>query len=136
MIAPHFRLVQFLSSHFNATRLGSRQIQRVYYRLMHVTLDAMGHTMEHPLARETHFHIVLLGLRILQFGTDMDMAAQWRLKDRILSAALAWFSIAPRCATSLTSFSIELLTLAGGHLVETAFKSKRRHTCLMTFKML
>lgn len=96
MIAPHFRLVQFLSSHFNATRLGSRQIQRVYYRLMHVTLDAMGHTMEHPLARETHFHIVLLGLRILQFGTDMDSSAQWRLKDRILSAALAWFSIAPR----------------------------------------
>lgn len=98
MIAPHFRLVQFLSSHFNATRLGSRQLQRVYYRLMHLTLDAIaaGDCMDHPLARETHFHIVLLGLRILQFGTDMDVADHWRLKDRILSAALQWFSVAPR----------------------------------------
>ncbi|KAF2094163.1 hypothetical protein NA57DRAFT_47196, partial [Rhizodiscina lignyota] len=94
-IAPHFRLVQFLSSHFNATRLGSRQIQRVYYRLMHITLDAINDVMEHPLARETLFHIVLLGLRILQFGTDMDAADHWRLKDRILSAALSWFCMAP-----------------------------------------
>ena len=98
LIAPHFRLVQFLSSHFNATRLGSRQIQRVYYRLVHITLDAMHHTVDHPLARETRFHIILLGLRILQFGTDTDAADQWRLKDKILSAALAWFCTPPRSA--------------------------------------
>ena len=100
LIAPHFRLVQFLSSHFNAIRLGNRQIQHVYYRLMHITLDAMAHTLDHPLARETHFHIVLLGLRILQFGTDTNAADQWRMKDRILSAALAWFYSAPRSANS------------------------------------
>jgi phosphatidylinositol 4-kinase len=99
-LAPHFRLVQFLTSHFNATRLGSPEIQRVYYRLMHVTLDAMTNVMDHPLGRETHFHIVLLALRILQFGVDMNPSDKWRLKDSILSAALSWFCSAPKFVKS------------------------------------
>ncbi|KAJ9668769.1 phosphatidylinositol-4- kinase [Coniosporium apollinis] len=96
MIAPHFRLLQFFSSHFNATRLGSPHIEKIYNRLMQVTLEAMPYTSNHPLAREVHFHIVLLGLRVLRFSTDLSAAMQWRLKDRILSAALVWFSRQPK----------------------------------------
>ncbi|KAF2454789.1 hypothetical protein BDY21DRAFT_351610 [Lineolata rhizophorae] len=96
LISPHFRLLQFLSSHFNATRLGTPHLQRIYDRLIHVTLDAMAETTNHPLAREVHFHIVLLGLRILRFSTSLDTADRWRLKDKILSAALRWFSFEPR----------------------------------------
>ncbi|KAK8218530.1 hypothetical protein IWZ01DRAFT_155955 [Phyllosticta capitalensis] len=96
LIAPHFRLLQFLESHFSASRLGSPHVERVYHRLIHIILSAMGHTTNHPLTREAHLHVVLLGLRILQFSTGMSIAAQWRLKDRILSAALAWFKQRPR----------------------------------------
>jgi phosphatidylinositol 4-kinase len=96
LIAPHLRVAQFLASHFNATRLGSPYIQRVYYRLMTVTLDALAETKSHPLAREAHFHVILLGLRILRFSTGLDLAVLWRLKDRLLTAALAWFANPPR----------------------------------------
>lgn len=96
LIAPHFRLLQFLESHFSATRLGSPHVERVYHRLMHITLSAMSNTTNHPLTREAHFHVVLLGLRILQYSTGSNTSGQWRLKDRILSAALAWFKERPR----------------------------------------
>lgn len=96
LIAPHFRLLQFLSSHFNATRLCSPQVERTYYRLIHVTLTGMQHMMGSPLLRENHFHIVWLGLQILRYGTNTTIALRWRLKDRILSSALTWFALPPR----------------------------------------
>jgi phosphatidylinositol 4-kinase len=96
LIAPHLRVAQFLSSHFSATRLGSPYIRRVYYRLMAITLDALAETKSHPLAREAHFHIILLGLRILRFSTGLDLTIVWRMKDRLLTAALAWFANPPR----------------------------------------
>lgn len=96
LIAPHLRLSQSLSSHFSGSRLLSRAVERVYSRLMRVTLFAMRHAVSHPLAREVHFHIVLLALRILRFSTSLRPAAQWRLKDAALSASLSWFAVAPR----------------------------------------
>lgn len=95
-IAPHFRLLQFLSSHFNASRLGNPDVERVYCRLMHITLDGMASGCPQPLAREAYFHIILLGLRIVHHSTTLPAPLKWRLKDRILTAGLAWFSIAPQ----------------------------------------
>ncbi|KAJ4344399.1 phosphatidylinositol-4- kinase [Didymosphaeria variabile] len=95
VIAPHYRLLQFLSSHFNAARLGNPDIELVYSRLMHVTLDALSSGCAQPLAREAYFHVVLLGLRIVRHCTTLSSAIKWRLKDRILSAGLAWFAKAP-----------------------------------------
>lgn len=94
ILAPHFRLVQFLSSHFNASRLCSPHLERIYVRLMHITLEAIaaGKTTNHPLAREVHFHIILLGIRILQYSTSLTDKVRWSLKDKILTAALAWFA--------------------------------------------
>jgi phosphatidylinositol 4-kinase A len=95
-IAPHFRLLQFLSSHFNATRLSNSNVEKVYHRLMHITLDAMGLCIGHPLAREAHFHVILLGLKSLHHCTSLRDLVKWRLKDRILSAGLAWFVVSPK----------------------------------------
>lgn len=94
-IAPHFRLLQFLSSHFNASRLSNPDVELVYNRLMHITLDAMTIGCHQPLAREAYFHVILLGLRMLHHSTTLPGSIKWRLKDRILSAALAWFAKAP-----------------------------------------
>ncbi|KAK5133665.1 hypothetical protein LTR08_007519 [Meristemomyces frigidus] len=96
LIAPHLRLTHFLSSHFNASRLTSPSVERVYARLMRVTLLTMKRTASSPLAREIHFHIVLLALKVLKYGTRLDTSAQWRLKDAVLSAGLAWFAMPPR----------------------------------------
>lgn len=96
MIAPHFRLVQFLSSHFSATRLSSTHTERAYFRLMRTTLPALRYSASHPLAREAHFHIVLLALRVLGHCTGATENARWALKDQILSAGLSWFSHAQR----------------------------------------
>ncbi|CAN9411102.1 unnamed protein product [Alternaria alternata] len=96
LIAPHFRLLQFLSSHFSASRLSRADVERVYVRLMHITLDAMSAGCSQPLARESYFHIVLLGLRIARHCTTLSATIRWRLTDRILTAALAWFAKAPQ----------------------------------------
>lgn len=96
LIAPHLRILQFLSSHFNAGRLGSPSSQHIFHKLIIATLEGLKHSAGHPLAREFHFQVILFGLNILRNGTSIDRAARWRLKDTILSAALSWFSHPPR----------------------------------------
>jgi phosphatidylinositol 4-kinase len=95
LIAPHLRLTHYLSSHFNSSRLTAPSVERVYARLMRVTATTMKNTVSHPLARDVHFHIVLLALDFLKLSTRMDSTTQWRLKDAILSAGLAWFATPP-----------------------------------------
>jgi phosphatidylinositol 4-kinase len=63
---------------------------------MGITLDALSVKQCHALTREAHFHIILLALRILRYSSNLDAHLLWRFKDRILSAALAWFSFAPQ----------------------------------------
>ena len=96
LIAPHLRILQFLASHFNATRLGSIHTQRIFYRLVMITLQGLKASEAHPLARGMYFQSVLFGLNILRYCTDLDQTGQWRLKDTILNGGLAWFSHDPR----------------------------------------
>ncbi len=96
LIAPHFRLLQFLSSHFSASRLNKPDVERIYIRMMHITLEALSAGCSQPLAREAYFHIVLLGLRIARHSITLSTTIRWRLIDRILTAALAWFAKAPQ----------------------------------------
>ena len=96
LIAPHLRILQFLASHFNATRHGNPHVQKTFHRLLSVTLQALRQCTGHPLAREFHFQVVLLGLNVLRYSTGLDMAGRWRLKDAILSAGLRWFAHQPR----------------------------------------
>ncbi|KAJ9157387.1 Phosphatidylinositol 4-kinase stt4 [Pleurostoma richardsiae] len=96
LLAPHTRLLQFLGSHFNATRLGSQDTQRIFLRMLDITLDAVKAANPHPMAREIRFQIVLFGLKTLRTTTTMGAIAQWRLKDKLLSAALSWFASAPK----------------------------------------
>ncbi|KJZ76543.1 hypothetical protein HIM_03879 [Hirsutella minnesotensis 3608] len=96
MLSPHTRLVQFFSSHFNATRLGSGDTQRVFLRMLDLTMNATRTSASHPMARELHFQLVLFGLKVLHASTTLGASAQWRLKEKILSTGLGWFRNAPR----------------------------------------
>lgn len=91
ILSPHFRVLQFLESHFNAIRLGSSHTQRTFIRTISATLIGLRDTAGHPLAREFHFHVVLLGLNMLRNNTTLTKEPMWRFKDQILSAALSWF---------------------------------------------
>lgn len=95
LLAPHMRLLQFLGSHFNATRLGSPHTEKVFLRLLDVTLNGLKHATGHPLAREIRFQIILFGLKVLRHSIALDFSTRCLLKDRILSAALTWFNFAP-----------------------------------------
>ncbi|CCU76309.1 phosphatidylinositol 3-kinase 3 [Blumeria hordei DH14] len=95
LLAPHVRLIQFLGSHFNATRLGSPHTERVFLRILDVTLDGLKHATAHPLAREARFQIILFGLKVLRHCIGLDRNAKCDLKNKILSAALSWFNFAP-----------------------------------------
>ncbi|CAM1507129.1 Fc.00g067700.m01.CDS01 [Cosmosporella sp. VM-42] len=96
ILAPHARLLQFFTSHFNATRHGNPDTQRVFLRMLDLTLDAVKQSSSHPMAREIRFQIVLFGLRVLRASTTIKPVAQWRLKEKILSAGLGWFRYSPR----------------------------------------
>lgn len=96
LIAPHLRMLHFLGSHFNASRLGSFHTQMIFHKLVITTLEGLQYSAAHPLAREFHFQTILFGLNILRHGTGLNHAARWRLKDTILSAGLSWFSRQPR----------------------------------------
>jgi len=56
----------------------------------------MRESAAQPLAREIHFQVVLLALRILASATGADDDAKWTLKDQILSFGLKWFALHPR----------------------------------------
>lgn len=96
MLAPHTRLVQFFNSHFNSTRLGSPDTQRIFLRILTLTLDAMAKSISHPIARELRLRIILFSLRVLRVSNAVGTITQWRLKDKILSAALSWFRFVPK----------------------------------------
>ena len=96
MLSPHTRLLHFFASHFNATRMGSTDTQRVFIRMLDLTLAALRDSHSHPMSRELRFHIVLVGLKILRSTTTLEATAQWRLKEKILSAGLGWFRNAPK----------------------------------------
>ncbi|KAG6249440.1 hypothetical protein E4U24_002125 [Claviceps purpurea] len=96
LLSPHMRLLLFFISHFNATRLGSSDTERVFMRMLHLTLTALKDGHSHPMARELRFHIVLFGLKVLHSSTALGETAQWKFKDKILSAGLGWFRNAPK----------------------------------------
>ncbi|KAI2635364.1 phosphatidylinositol 3 [Xylaria nigripes] len=96
LLAPHTQLVQFFGSHFNATRLSSPDTQRIFLRLLDLTLNALRFSISHPMAREIRLRIVLFSLKVLQASKTIGTAAQCRLKDKILSAGLSWFKFPPK----------------------------------------
>ncbi|KAF5125838.1 Phosphatidylinositol 4-kinase STT4 [Metarhizium anisopliae] len=107
VLSPHTRLVQFFTSHFNATLLGSCDIQKVFLRMLDLTLTALKEAPSHPMARELRFQLVLLGLKVLRSSsTSIGEMAQFRFRDKILSAGLGWFRNAPKW-----SFGSNLLQL-------------------------
>ncbi|RAO74348.1 uncharacterized protein BHQ10_010360 [Talaromyces amestolkiae] len=77
VLSPHLRILQFFESHFNAIRLASPHLQRIFSRAISRTLVALQRTNGHPLSRESRNY-------------------KWKLKDQILSAALSWFRHPPR----------------------------------------
>lgn len=71
-------------------------MEKACIRLLGATLKSLIISSSHPLARELHFHIVLLGAKILNNSTTLDIASKWRLKDQVLSVGLSWFANPPR----------------------------------------
>ncbi|KAM0496772.1 hypothetical protein ACHAP9_002162 [Verticillium nonalfalfae] len=96
LLSPHMRLMQFFASHFNATRLGSPDVQKIFLRILDITLDAILTATPHPVARELRYQIVLFGLKVVRACTTIGAVALGRLKEKLLSAGLSWFRAAPR----------------------------------------
>ena len=94
-ISPHFRLIQFFESHFNAIRLGSANTQRTFIRMLERTLGGFLHVKGHPLLRDIQFRVVLFALRVLKASTCLNRLSQWKLRDNILSVGLQWFAKPP-----------------------------------------
>lgn len=96
LLSPHLRILQLLSSHFQANRHGNSHVQKIFLRVVIVGLKGLKKASGHPLAREARFQMVLLGLQVLRYSTGLTEKQQLQLKDLILSGALSWFKFAPR----------------------------------------
>jgi phosphatidylinositol 4-kinase A len=56
----------------------------------------MNTSISHPMAREIQLRIILFSVRVLRTSASAGTLAQWRLKDKILSAGLNWFKFTPK----------------------------------------
>jgi phosphatidylinositol 4-kinase len=95
LLAPHSRLLYFLSSHYNANRLGSIDVQRIFTRWIQKTTEGLRHSTTHPLARGLRLQVIIFGLKICQHNTTLPQKAGWHLKTQLLKAALEWFRVPP-----------------------------------------
>jgi phosphatidylinositol 4-kinase len=95
-IHPHLQLLQYLTSYCNTAKPRSVHVTKIIYRLVQNTLLAFKDATGHPLTREVHFRVIILGLSVLRNDNSLDSFEQWRLKNQILSAALKWFAFPPR----------------------------------------
>ncbi|KAI5291115.1 phosphatidylinositol-4- kinase [Ascosphaera aggregata] len=91
MISPHSRVLQFLLSQYNARRLSSPLIERVFIRMISRTMIALRQIKGHPLHREVYFDTILFALDLIKDCVSTSKQLLWRLKDLTLSAALSWF---------------------------------------------
>ncbi|KAG0035842.1 phosphatidylinositol-4- kinase [Podila clonocystis] len=95
LFAPHVIWIEFLSSRFQATRYGNRDMVDIITRLLHLTFDHGFKMSTHPLAREGRFQLILLGLRLLQTNR-MEALIEYRVRSALYKAALSWFELSPR----------------------------------------
>ncbi|KAG0346277.1 phosphatidylinositol-4- kinase, partial [Podila humilis] len=95
LFAPHVIWIEFLSSRFQATRYGNRDMVDIFTRLLHLTFDHGFKMSTHPLAREGRFQLILLGLRLLQTNR-MEAMIEYRIRSALYTAALSWFELPPR----------------------------------------
>jgi phosphatidylinositol 4-kinase len=96
LLSPHLRILQLLSSNFQANRHGNPHVQKIFLRIAMVGLKGLKKASGHPLAREVWFQMVLLGLQVLRYSTGLTQKQQLQVKDLILSGALSWFKFPPR----------------------------------------
>ncbi|KAI5302584.1 phosphatidylinositol-4- kinase, partial [Ascosphaera pollenicola] len=95
MINPHSRVLQFLTSQYNATRLSSPHIEASFVRIVTHTMVSLREIGGHPLCRELYFSALLFSLDIIKDCRSISKPLVWRLKDLTLSAALTWFKHPP-----------------------------------------
>jgi len=95
LFAPHVIWIEFLSSRFQATRYGNRDMVDLFTRLLQLTFDSGYKMSTHPLAREGRFQLILLGLRLIQ-SNRMEALVEYKVRSALYLAALSWFELSPR----------------------------------------
>ncbi|KAF9116746.1 phosphatidylinositol-4- kinase [Mortierella sp. AM989] len=95
LFAPHVIWIEFLSSRFQATRYGNRDIVDIFTRLIQLTFDSSYKMSTHPLSREGRFQLILLGLRLIQ-SNRMEALIEYKFRSALYLAALTWFELSPR----------------------------------------
>ncbi|KAF9148200.1 phosphatidylinositol-4- kinase [Linnemannia schmuckeri] len=95
LFAPHVIWIEFLSSRFQATRYGNRDMVDIFTRLLQLTFDTGYKMSTHPLAREGRFQLILLGLRLIQTNR-MEALVEYKIRSALYLAALSWFELSPR----------------------------------------
>ena len=138
LLAPHVRLLQFLGSHFNATRLGSPHTEKAFIRLLNVTLEGLKRATGHPLTRELRFQIVVFALQVLKHSIALNSGERSILKDRILTAALTWFSFPPHWTFGSNRLQLKaesrLLSEVSAALRDTQVHSQKSVSLLKTIQ--
>ncbi|KAG0335098.1 phosphatidylinositol-4- kinase [Podila horticola] len=95
LFSPHVIWIEFLSSRFQATRYGNRDMVDMFTRLLQLTFDDGFKMSTHPLAREGRFQLLLLGLRLIQ-SNRMEALVEYKIRSALYLSALSWFELSPR----------------------------------------
>ncbi|KAG0095832.1 phosphatidylinositol-4- kinase [Podila epicladia] len=95
LFSPHVIWIEFLSSRFQATRYGNRDMVDMFTRLLQLTFGDGFKMSTHPLAREGRFQLLLLGLRLIQ-SNRMEALVEYKIRSALYLSALSWFELSPR----------------------------------------
>ncbi|RUP48544.1 hypothetical protein BC936DRAFT_144422, partial [Jimgerdemannia flammicorona] len=95
LFSPHVTWIHFLSSRFHSIRYRSRHLVDLFLRLLQSAFDSAAHMSTHPLARESRFQLLLLGLKVLK-GNRMEALIEYKFRSTLYHASFDWFSQSPK----------------------------------------
>ncbi|KAL7418401.1 Phosphatidylinositol 4-kinase stt4 [Cryptotrichosporon argae] len=98
LLTPHLLLVQFLSAQFHASKTREPGVMVSLIRLIMRSLIAHQKTSTNPHAREVRFSLLLFGFQVLA-SSRLEALVELRFRDRLFTAAFAWFAIRPQWST-------------------------------------
>ncbi|KAI8142097.1 hypothetical protein BJV82DRAFT_617170 [Fennellomyces sp. T-0311] len=94
LFAPHIKWITFLQSRLNAIRHHDKYLVGLFMHLLEETFRNSRLISSHSLSRQPRFHLILLGLRILQ-TFRMEAVAEHKFRTLVYESAFCWFSMAP-----------------------------------------
>ncbi|KAI7875421.1 hypothetical protein K492DRAFT_168123 [Lichtheimia hyalospora FSU 10163] len=95
LFIPHLAWIEFIHSRFNATRHMRKNLTSLFIHLLGSTFRNAHLMSTHALSRQPRFHMLWLGLKILE-TVNMEAFTEHNFRTLVYEAAFNWFCLPPK----------------------------------------